>query len=135
MTFCFGSVAPNSWPKIGRHCLQVNLLRVNEVTHVELGPSDTYFDVLGFANFSADFNDYNSIHAENRLALLLTTFSILLLFVGMAVFVVDANKLSRQINEPLNELSQQVRCWLVFVACVLLVGLCPAKFHLMGHLR
>eukprot|EP00750_Incisomonas_marina_P032605 INCI9234.2.p1 GENE.INCI9234.2~~INCI9234.2.p1 ORF type:complete len:803 (+),score=146.36 INCI9234.2:313-2721(+) len=89
--------------------IEVNLLRVNEVTHVELGPSDTYFDVLGFANFSADFNDYNSIHAENRLALLLTTFSILLLFVGMAVFVVDANKLSRQINEPLNELSQQMQ--------------------------
>ena len=76
------------------------------MTRLELEPEDMYFDLR--TNFSADFNDYNSVHAENRLALLLTTFSVLLLFVGMAVFVVDANKLSRQINIPLNELSKQM---------------------------
>ena len=67
-----------------------------------------YFPMIG-ANFSADFNDYDVAHSENRLALLLTTFSILLLFVGMGVFVADAQKLAKQIHQPLDELSQQVR--------------------------
>ena len=87
--------------------VKANFLRVNEVSRIDLTSDDVLYD-LG-TNFSADFNDYNAVHDEHRLAILLTTFSILLLFVGMAVFVMDANKLSQQINIPLNELSKQVR--------------------------
>jgi len=93
---------------------QDNMLRATEVTHLELEPADVYYDVLA-TTFSADFNDFNKIHSENRLALLLTTFSILLLFVAMAVFVVDANKLSKQINVPLDELNIQVS--LIHIDC------------------
>lgn len=88
--------------------LEVNKLRLHEVTFLQLDIQDSPYMGVGLGNFSARFNDYNSSHEENRLALLLTTILILLLFVAMAVFVYDAKKLSQQINIPLDQLSKQV---------------------------
>jgi hypothetical protein len=88
---------------------QDNLLRLWEVMHLQLHEDDVYYSgVLNASTFAASFNDQATHHDETRLALLLTSFSLVLLFVGMGIFVMSADKLAHRINVPVDTLSAQV---------------------------